>query len=107
MKLIERMFLITLIKNNYRRRMLWFYFNLVLLIVGGLGTYYFKTLSAYIFLPSAMIFMIEILVFSFYYSSFDNFPWMIKHKEIKALNKARNLDFKYLSTHPLLNKYFN
>ncbi len=107
MKLTERVFMLALIKANYRRRMFWFFLSVVMMIICSSVLYFRTSIDAIIVIVSGFTLIADVIIFTIFYIEFDGFPWVTKRREIIALDQGRSLNFEELLSSVPLGKYFN
>jgi hypothetical protein len=108
MTLQETAFMINLIKSNYRRRMFYFFLNLLVLAISFYLVQFFFADNYSIENPFTAIFVSLVLLASLGIFLFNSYPWNIKKRQKKALNECtkRDASFDDLRNSPCLHEYF-
>lgn len=108
MKLIERVFMLSLINAKYRRGMFWFILNSVLTIASLVVICYWSSVKDPLVLSIAgIIFMVEFFVLFFHFIGDIKFPWVMRRNEMKALNENKHANFEELLVCVPLMDYFD
>jgi len=100
MTLQQTAFMIDLIRSSHRRRVLYFFLNIFVLIAPLLPGIYFSysnnesTVAAIIMISAVIRLMARRL------------PWSIKKEQVKALSQKESASFSDLRNSPCLHEYF-
>jgi hypothetical protein len=111
MKLKEKVFLCELVKANYRRRMFWFWVQVLVMVI-CLACLSYLVLND---LKSDMIALISVVgiiatilsMSHLYLSAFSlGFPWKVKREQSETLEEIwKTVDFEDLRGYVYLNEY--
>lgn len=109
MTLHEQAFMVYLIKRNYRRRMVYFCFNLITILIPVIVLYWLKLSGPREFGVMLVTIMFFIRVIYIYFADdeyHDNLPWSIKKRQNKLLIANKKSDFEELRFCVPLREYF-